>query len=198
MAQRSTFGREAAIVAWAGARGPISGLAAFSIPLATAAGNDFPQRDIVLATSFIVIVITLLLAETLGPVARLLKIPKDDDTEEIARVEATLARAALLRLDSAAEELAAQGEPLSPEAIDSLRREIDRRIDRAQSVQAHEPMLTQEIQMHKMLKVASSIVHAEQEELIRLRDDEGLPDAIARPILRDLDAREQALARKYR
>ena len=65
-------------------------------------------------------------------------------------------------------------------------------------MQSHEPMLTQEIQMNKMLKVASSIVHAEQEELIRLRDDEGLPDAIARPILRDLDAREQALARKYR
>ncbi len=37
------------------------------------------------------------------------------------------------------------------------------------------------------------MVRAEQEELIRLRDEEGLPDAIARPLLRALDTRDQAL-----
>jgi hypothetical protein len=37
------------------------------------------------------------------------------------------------------------------------------------------------------------MVRAEQEELIRLRDEEGLPDAIARPMLRELDMRAQAL-----
>jgi hypothetical protein len=37
------------------------------------------------------------------------------------------------------------------------------------------------------------MVRAEQEELIRLRDEEGLPDAVVRPILRDLDVRAQAL-----
>jgi hypothetical protein len=31
-----------------------------------------------------------------------------------------------------------------------------------------------------------------------MRDEDGLPDAIARPMLRDLDAREHALERKYR
>jgi len=36
-------------------------------------------------------------------------------------------------------------------------------------------------------------VQAEQEELLRLRDEEGLPDALVRPKLRDLDLRLQAL-----
>jgi hypothetical protein len=36
-------------------------------------------------------------------------------------------------------------------------------------------------------------VRAEQEELLRLRDEEGLPDAIVRPLLRQLDLRDQAL-----
>ena len=37
------------------------------------------------------------------------------------------------------------------------------------------------------------MIRAEQEELIRLRDEEGLPDSIARPMLRALDTRDQAL-----
>jgi monovalent cation/hydrogen antiporter len=135
IAQRPTFGREAAILAWAGARGPISGLAAFSLPALTLAGTDFPYRDLVLATTFLVVVVTLILAETLGPVARLLKIPKDDDTLEIARVDGALARAALARLDAAVEEMAADGDPLSPDAVESLRGGLTRRIDRSVVIQ---------------------------------------------------------------
>jgi CPA1 family monovalent cation:H+ antiporter len=193
----STFGREAAILAWAGARGPISGLAAFSIPLVTLSGDPFPYRDLILASSFVVIVITLLLAETLGPVARMLKIPKDDDTSEIARVELILARAALNRLDSAIEEFQLTGDPLAPEAVEALRREIDSRLAHtSHSGAKHNDSQTEQVQLARILKVAISMVHAEQEELIRIRDNDGLPDAIMRPMLRELDSREQALTRQ--
>jgi monovalent cation/hydrogen antiporter len=198
VAQRPTFGREAAILAWAGARGPISGLAAFSLPALTLAGTEFPYRDLVLATTFLVIVVTLILAETLGPVARMLNIPKDDDSSEIARVDGALARAALARLDAAAEELAAAGDPLSPEAMESLRSGLVRRLDRSARIRGSSEEYSEEVSMNKLLKVASSMVHAEQEELIRIRDEDGLPDAIARPILRELDAREHALEQKFR
>ncbi len=198
VAQRPTFGREAAILAWAGARGPISGLAAFSLPALTLAGTAFPYRDLVLATTFLVIVVTLILAETLGPVARMLNIPKDDDSTVIARVDGALARAALARLDAAAEELAAAGDPLSPEAMESLRSGLVRRLDRAAHIRGSSEEYSEEVSMNKLLKVASSMVHAEQEELIRMRDEDGLPDAIARPILRELDAREHALEQKFR
>ncbi len=197
IAQRPTFGREAAILAWAGARGPISGLAAFSLPALTLAGTDFPFRDLVLATTFLVIVVTLVLAETLGPVARILKIPKDDDTLEIARVDGALARAALARLDAATEEMAVAGDPLSAEAVESLRSGLVRRLNRSDFIQGSQEEYSEEANMNRMLKVAASMVHAEQEELIRMRDEDGLPDAIARPMLRELDARETALERRH-
>ena len=197
-AKSSTFGRESAILAWAGARGPISGLAAFSLPLAAVAEETFPYRDIVLATTFIVIVVTLILAETLAPVARLLRVPKDDDANVIARVDGALARAALNRLDAAIEELADQGEPLSPEAIDALRKELDERIDHAVKTQTIQVVHKPDEQTSNVLRVAASLIHAEQEELIRLRDEDGLPEAIARPMLRELDAREQSLTRRFK
>lgn len=199
VALRSTFGREAAILAWAGARGPISGLAAFSIPLVTLSGESFPYRDLILATSFVVIVITLLLAETLGPVARILKVPKDNDSAEIVRVELILARAALNRLESAIEEFQSTGEPLAPEVVGVLRRELDSKLAQvSNSTNSQQDPQAEDIQLDRMLKVAISMVHAEQEELIQLRDNDGLPDAIMRPMLRELDLREQALARQKR
>jgi len=199
IAQHATFGREAAIVAWSGARGPISGLAAFSIPLVTSAGDPFPQRDLILAVSFMVIVITLILAETLGPLARRLKIPVDDDTQEITRVQGSLAKAALIRLDTALEELAQAGTPLNAEAAATLRWDMEMRLLRSSSAaQDSEQPVTAELEISQMLTVAISMVHAEQEELIRLRDSDGLPDSIARPLLRELDSREQFLVRQTR
>lgn len=209
--ENSSLIRESTIVSWAGARGPISGLAAFSIPLVTVTGAPFPGRDLVMATSFIVIVITLILAESLGPLARRLRIPPDDDRVEIARVQAALARAALIRLDNALEDLAAKGTPLASESSDSLRRSVEVRLQRSEktlltqssdtqssdtrSGDTETPM-TQEIQMNQLVDVAISMVHAEQEELIRLRDSDGLPDSIAREILHELDVRENALLKR--
>jgi hypothetical protein len=152
--------------------------------------------------SFLVIVITLILAETLGPMARMLKIPVDDDTAEIARVQGMLAKAALIRLDTALEEFTQAGTPLSPEDAETLRRDREKQLLRSSSAQesAQEsvPPVTAELEMSQMLNLAVSMVHAEQEELIRLRDSDGLPDSIARPLLRELDSREQALVRQIR
>jgi hypothetical protein len=161
-------------------------------------GDPFPNRDLILAVSFLVIVITLILAETLGPMARMLKIPVDDDTTEIARVQGMLAKAALIRLDTALEEFTQAGTPLSPEDVESLRRDREMRLLRNSSAQESVQPVTAELEISQMLNLAVSMVHAEQEELIRLRDSDGLPDSIARPLLRELDSREQALVRQIR
>ena len=50
----------------------------------------------------------------------------------------------------------------------------------------------------QLMELALSMVHAEQAELIRIRDDEGVPDAVIRPIMRDLDVREEALQAQLR
>jgi monovalent cation/hydrogen antiporter len=183
--------RAAAIVAWAGARGPVSGLAAFSIPLAFSTGEIVPFRDVILATTFCVIVITLLLSLTLAPLARALEVRSDDDEALLRRVDAMLARAAVERLGDVESECADAGTPLPAEISDRLRGDVEKRLRASAAPDAVTG--TQELQTRQLFSAARAMVHAEQEELIRLRDEEGLPDALVRPLLRQLDTRLQAL-----
>jgi Na+/H+ antiporter len=48
------------IIGWAGMRGVVSLAAALSIPYTLASGADFPQRDLIIFITFVVIVLTLL------------------------------------------------------------------------------------------------------------------------------------------
>ncbi|MBT5807313.1 MAG: hypothetical protein HOI16_08505, partial [Actinobacteria bacterium] len=81
---------------------------------------------------------------------------------------------------------------------ESLRRDREMRLLRSSSAQESVQPVTAELKNSQMLNLAVSLVHAEQEELIRLRDSDGLPDSIARPILRELDSREHALVQQIR
>lgn len=184
--------RGAAVIAWAGARGPVSGLAAFSIPIVFASGDRVPFRDVILATTFCLIVVTLLLSLTLAPLARLIGVESDDDDEVLRRVDAMLARAALERLNDIEAESAERGLPLTAEVVDRLRTDVETRL--RDSTDAMEATGTQEIRSGQLMATARAMVRAEQEELIRMRDEEGLPDALVRPMLRELDLRHQALS----
>jgi len=183
--------RGAAIVSWAGARGPVSGLAAFSIPLAFASGETVPYRELILATTFCIVVVTLLLSMTLAPLARLIGVKPEDDAALLRRVDVLLARAALERLSDVESAAEKSGRPLATEVSERLRGDVERRL--APPSGPHAADTTQEIETGQLLSAARAMVRAEQEELVRLRDEEGLPDAIARPMLRELDLRAQAL-----
>lgn len=187
----------AALLAWAAARGPVSGLAAFSIPMFMANGDELPYRDVVLGVSFGVIFVTLLLSQTLGPLARLLKISGDDDAEVLERVEASLVRAALNRLDAAVREgEGGEGEPIPLSVVESLRSEYEARMDRLITTQ--EQYETESADTRQIaVAVECSMIRAEQEELLRMRDEEGVPDAIVRPVLRTLDLREQSARARH-
>lgn len=177
--------RDAVIAGWAGARGPVSGLAAFTLPLVVASGEALPGRDIVLATTFGVIVVTLLLSLTVAPLARLLKVRADDESERLAQVDGALAHAALRRLDSIVEDASFAGQPLSDEVIEALHTILDERISRHRAPIAEDATTTPGVRR----EVERQMVMAEQEELLRIRDDEGLPDAIVRPLQQALDRR---------
>lgn len=189
--RQANLGKESAIVAWAGARGPISGLAAFSLPLVTSAGSAFPYRDVLLATTFVIIVLTLLLSLSVGPLANRLGVTGDDDELLVRGLDAALARAAFERLGDAVDEADRDGEPIPSDIVDRLERDLRVRIDRLQS-EAGTPT-THELATRRLVRLARAMLQAEQEELLRLRDEEGLPDSIVRSRLRDLDIRIQAL-----
>ena len=173
------------LAGWAGARGPVSGMAAFSIPVAMADGEAMPYRDLILATTFCVIVVTLLLSQTLAPLARLLKISGEDERETLARVETSLAHAALRRLEVEEEQAALRGEPVPAEVSLALRAEMENRILRVDE-EPEQPVADLRSTRAELERL---MVRAEQEELLRIRSDEGLPDAIVRPLLHELDVR---------
>ena len=182
--------RGAFIVGWSGARGPISALAAFSIPLVIASGDPFPFRNVVVATTFGVIVVTLLLAQTIGPIARKLKVQEVDGQASTRRLDAALAYAALKELDEVEEAVDLRGQHIEREVIEALRSETQRRIDAiAQDADAVEPdqLAPTSVDLRRLM------IRAEQEELLRIRDEEGLPDSLVRPAQLALDLRQQAL-----
>ena len=177
--------RLAMLAAWAGARGPVSGMAAFSIPLVLADGSALPYREELLATTFVIILVTLLLSQTLAPLARRLGVQAPDDTDQFRRIDATLSRAALRRLDAIEEEAALRGRPIPSDVVGLLRGVVDQRLLSLQvetGVDAPDVLALQR-------ELRSLMIRAEQEELLRIRDEEGLPDSMVRPIQQALDVR---------
>jgi CPA1 family monovalent cation:H+ antiporter len=91
------------IIGWTGMRGVVSLAAALSIPVLLADGTPFPQRNLVLYITFVVIFVTLVLQGlTLPVVIRKIKLPSyndhipEEETEILIRGE--LARTSLAYL----------------------------------------------------------------------------------------------------
>ncbi|MDQ1249342.1 MAG: Na+/H+ antiporter [Actinomycetota bacterium] len=171
------------LVGWAGARGPVSALAAFSIPFLAAGGEELPYRDLVIAISLCVITVTLALSPTLAYVARRLRIGEGDAVALGTRVQAAMARASLAALETAETDADRDGEPMSPDVVRALRSSVERRLETAADHTAAVERLQQ------AADVGLAMALAEQQELLRLRTEEGIPDAIVRPLLVDLDRR---------
>jgi len=86
------------VIGWSGMRGVVSLASALAVPLTLATGENFPQRNLILFITFIVILFTLVLQGLSLPlVIRLLKV-KDEEAENAEEQELTVR----LRLATAA------------------------------------------------------------------------------------------------
>src|SRR6476660_6755859 len=83
------------VVAWSGMRGIVTLAAALALPA------DFPQRDFILLTSFVVVLGTLVIQGlTLKPLLLLLRLPRDKVVEtEISQAREVALEAALAELE---------------------------------------------------------------------------------------------------
>ncbi len=179
------------VIAWAGSRGPVSALAAFTLPVTTEAGQLIPQRSLIISITFGVVLVSLLVAPTVVWLARRLDLPRDDDEAVRRRVRVALARASLTRLEQIEEagELADGGLP--PEAIGRLRQAAELRMDRAfRLAELGDAASTRRLGVRE---VGVELLRAEHQQLLDLRDREGLPDDIVREMQREIDARIRAL-----
>jgi len=175
--------RGATVVGWSGARGPVSALAAFSLPLVAANGAPLPYRETVVAAALLAVTLTLVLSTTLVPVARLLRIQAPGTEAVQRRLRLAMAEAALAAMESATDDAELCGDPFPEELIAAVRAAADHRVDASKRRRAagrdHERLRALQMEM----------LEAEQQELARLRSEESLPDATVRPLLAELDRR---------
>ncbi|QXX76449.1 Na+/H+ antiporter [Methylovirgula sp. HY1] len=181
------------VVAFAGIRGIVSLAAALAIPLVTADGTPFPDRDLILFLTFVVILVTLVGQGLLLPwVIRMLGLAHAGRRERHAdKVEEIHARhqaieAVLRRLDQLTAERQLSQDvvtPLRNRHRDRLRHADDRDGDSRQSQRV---ATTEEIEF--------LLIAAERDSINELYRTGQLKDEARRRIERELDLRDAQLA----
>jgi Na+/H+ antiporter len=178
--------RAIVVLGWTGMRGVVSLGAALALPRATDAGTPFPARDLILFTTFAVILATLVgQGLTLPWVIRHSGVGDDGSVshEELHAREAAN-DAALDRLAGLVTEV-----PGHLELIDDLRRRYDHQTEHL--VHDHETGKvepTQEAIEHE--KIRRAVLDAQRFAVIDLRDRGVIGDEALRRVQRDLDLEE--------
>lgn len=186
---RAVDARSAAVVGWCGMRGTVTLAAALALPVA------FPYRDLILFTSFAVVLVTLVLqGATLRPLLVRLQLEDDGEVER----EVRLARVETLRAA-----LTATAECPGAETAELVRRRYELLLRRAEEEYAHgdgrpagEPAIPAELAADaRVIRVATA---AERRRLTALRADGTIGDAAFQLIEQELDLEELDLQQLVR
>ena len=182
------------IIAFVGIRGVVSLAAALSIPLATATGQPFPERDMILAITFIVIVVTLVGQGLMMPwVLHWLRFPRDIarerrsewDNEIVARIGAI--HAAISSIDALAKQ-----HKLSEDTVEALRHSYRSNLYELQHAQAGRHPTRQADEL------ALEVIDAQRRQIHQALRDGKISDESRRRVERDLDLVETKLRHDYR
>ncbi|GJD49062.1 putative Na(+)/H(+) exchanger [Methylobacterium crusticola] len=175
------------LVSFAGLRGVVSLAAALSIPL-TIDGRPFPDRDLVLFTTFCVIAVTLVgLGTTLPRMVRALGLPRAgaDEAAGHKRDERAVRLDGIDAVLAAIDEVAANG--ASPTAVNALRR---RHADRRRHLATTADERTPEDPVADESALQLRLVDVERAAITRAYDENRLTDEARRRIEREFDLEE--------
>ncbi len=173
------------VVGWCGMRGIVSLAAALALPLALTDGTPFPERDLLVFLTFVVIFVTLVVPGlTLAPLVRALKLGGDWSVQEegsLARTE--IARAALAEIDR----LEREGD-ITPEIAAALHADYEARLARAAPT-----ALALATGDDPWCKTRRAAVRAERRRLVALWREGRIGDEVLHEIERELDFEESLL-----
>ena len=170
------------VVSWAGMRGAVSLAAALSLPL------DFPERDLLLFLTFVVILVTLV-GQGLTLPALLRHVALTDDGAE--GQERLTARQVANQAAIAALERALLRWPDHRPLIENL---VERFHHRAEHLAEREdPTSEAEAERLEHLGIMRSVLTAQREALIGLRDEGTIGDNALREVEHELDLEELRL-----
>ena len=178
-------------LAFTGVRGVVSLAAALAIPLATTAGEAFPQRDLILFVTFGVIIVTLVGQGLMLPsVVRWLGLEHDARAERRRERTAELtARAQAMDAGLARLETIAAEQQLSGAALELLRARYDQRMRQLPKDFDDGLELA-----HLSNKLRIDLIDAERRFLYQMLRDGKLSDEARRRIERELDLEEESIA----
>jgi monovalent cation/hydrogen antiporter len=185
------------IVGWAGMRGVVSLAVAFSIPLVTHDGEDFPARNLVLFLTFTTVIGTLVVQGlTLPLLVRVLKLPgRNVRAETLAEAQAQneASEAAEARLAALSED---PRNALPDPLVQRLRTVMERRRNAVwERLGAADPV-SGESADDTYRRLAREMIAAEREVFVRLRDARRIDDEMLRALLRRLDLEEASAYRE--
>jgi monovalent cation/hydrogen antiporter len=184
-------GREAVVLAWCGMRGLATLALALSLPTATAAGGDFPQRAEIVLIAVTVLVFTLVLPGfTLPSLVRRLGVAAHADAEHAAEQaiaqRARTAATAVLTADDRVDRLPA-------EVGTSLRQRMDRLdgVLRGDTASAEDRGHAEKVRRYRavMSQVQAEALAAARAEVLAARREPGVDPEAADRVLRRLDLR---------
>lgn len=185
------------IVGWAGMRGVVSLAIAFSIPMVTVSGADFPARNLVLFLTFTTVIGTLVIQGlTLPLLVRVLRLPgRDRQAETLAEAQAQseASTAAEARLE---ELLTDERNRLPQPLTDRLRTVLERRRNAVWERLGASNPVTGESADDTYRRLVGEMIEAEREVFVRLRDERAIDDEMMRTLLRRLDLEEAAAYRE--
>jgi CPA1 family monovalent cation:H+ antiporter len=181
------------ILAFTGVRGIVSLAAALAIPLTTAAGEPFPNRDLVLILTFVVVLVTLVgQGLTMPWVVRALGLANAGRRERVAeRVEEFRIRQQAI--ETALERLEALQAAGVPEAIVArLRAQHRERLKQVRNRSAEDDEQKERVLLGD--KIELQLISAERDVINESYRRGELKDEARRRIERELDLREAHLA----
>ena len=182
------------VVSWAGMRGVISLAVALSLPQTTAAGQPFPGRDLIVFTTFVVILVTLVgQGLTLPLIIRRLGVEavagQAKDQELLAR--SRMARAAVSELDARAAEAGSR-----PDVVERVRGVYAgrlARLERRRAARASSPAVRREFERSDASTrvLFDALGAVERAELQRIQNDGLIDGETTRRLSMELDLRRR-------
>jgi monovalent cation/hydrogen antiporter len=174
------------IMSWCGMRGIVSLAAALALPQMLTDGSPFPERDLIIFLTFVVIAVTLVIQGlSLKPLIRRLQVGKDWSLqEEQQRAKMALGKAAIAAIDTV---VAKDGIP--NDLAERIRAEFAEQITLA----VPEGLVLRHSGADDAKRLRAAAVKAERHELIRLWRENLISDEVLHKIEEHLDYQESRI-----
>ena len=182
--------RQRTVTSWAGFRGAVSLAAALAVPATTRTGAGFPDRDLIVFVTTVVIVLTVLVqGSTLPVVVRWARLPEDTArAEELRLARRRSAEVALNALPTVAAELG-----MDEELLNRLQKEYE---DHAAVAEASGDGAgnTDAADKHDLVRRARlGVLEHKRQAVIELRDQNRIDDIVLHELQSAMDIEELQL-----